>query len=105
VLGDKTRSRGTPLPVAIVRQPAANFIRKHFHMRTHMLSAALITAAQTTQTPPSPGFYIDEAREGGNPKISFSLAACIPDFPLPLHPFPPKAQLFTDRRDHAAVEI
>src|SRR6516225_12134657 len=37
MLGDKTRSRGTPLPVAIVQQPAANFIRNHFHIRSHVL--------------------------------------------------------------------
>src|SRR5215467_1850834 len=36
VLGDKTRSRGTPLPVTIVRQPAANFIRNHFHIPRHL---------------------------------------------------------------------
>jgi hypothetical protein len=38
-------------------------------------------------------FYIDEAGEGGN---LFFASGLHPDFPLPLHPFPPKSQIFTD---------
>src|SRR5215469_8575545 len=86
MLGDKTRSRGTPLPVAIVRQPAANFIRNHFHIARPQ-SAVPTTAAPPAQ-PSSPGFYIADAGEGGNP---FALSACTPDFPLPLQPHPPES--------------
>ena len=99
MLGDKTRSRGTPLPVAIVQQPAANFIRNHFHIRSHV-PAASITGAQTGLT--SPSFYIDEAGEGGNP---FSLLGCILDFPLPLHPVPRNRRYSQTGRERSAVEI
>src|SRR5215469_7681347 len=50
MLGDKTRSRGTPLLVAIVRQPAANFIRNHFHIRSHVPFRCFHKGAPTPPT-------------------------------------------------------
>jgi len=88
MLGDRTRSRGTPLPVAIVRHLAANFIRNHFHIASRNAPRLFHNRSSAGPTPPSPGFYIAGAGEGGNP---FLLFGCSPDFPLPLQPHPPKS--------------
>src|SRR5215472_1458084 len=94
MLGDRTRSRGTPLPVAIVRHPATNFIRNHFHIASRNAPRLFHNRSSAGPTPPSPGFYIAVAGEGGNP---FLLFGCSPDFPLPLQPHPQQAQIFTNR--------
>src|SRR5215469_4669951 len=88
VFGVKTRSRGTPLLVAIVRLPAEIFIRNHFHIRNPVPLRFSCTRTSGDPTPPSPGFYSDGAGEGGNP---FALSGCTPDFPLPLQPHPPES--------------
>src|SRR5215468_7860787 len=85
MLGDRTRSRGPPLPDAIVWQPAANFIRNHFHigtptpLRNRSSRRSNCSLARLLQCC---------AGEGGNP---FALLECCPDFPLPLQPHPPKS--------------
>jgi hypothetical protein len=90
VLGDKTRSRGTPLPDAIVGQPAANFIRNHFHIRSHLPLRCFHNRSVDVV------FYIDEAGEGGNP---FSLRAAFLISPFPCTPSPEIADI------HRPVEM
>src|SRR5215467_12432605 len=103
MLGDRTRSRGTPLPVAIVRHLAANFIRNHFHIASRNAPRLFHNRSSPGPTPPSPGFYIAGAGEGGNP---FLLFGCSPDFPLPLQPHPPKKRRYSQTgRERSAVEI
>src|SRR5215469_4510864 len=92
MLGDRTRSRGTPLPVAIVRQPAANFIRNHFHIASRNAPRLFHNRSSAGPTPPSPGFYIDGAGGGGWSALFFCCVA-----PFPCNPIPQKAQIFTNR--------
>src|SRR5262249_60037356 len=84
VFGVKTRSRGTPLPVAIVRQPAATFIRNHFHIRSHMPCSAFHNRSADGRREAS---TLMKQGKGGNP---FSFLAAFPKFPPPPRPPPPK---------------
>ena len=99
MLGDRTRSRGPPLPDAIVRQPAANFIRNHFHIGT---PTPLRNRSSGSPTVPSPGFY--SAVQGkGEIALRFWNAVQIP--PSPATPSPRKRSYPQTGRDHSAVEI
>jgi hypothetical protein len=94
-----TRSGGTPPLAAIVRHPAENFIRNHFHIRFQHKP----DIPKTEHSNPSMQcFYIADAGEGG---ILFQLSGCTRCPPSPA-PHPPKAQIFTDRlRSHCCGNL
>src|SRR6516225_8818709 len=88
VLGDKTRSRGTPLPSR--HCSAAQLQTSSATISTFVVtcpSAASITGAPTAS--PSPSFYIDEAGEGGKFLSTSGLHSRFPPSPAP---HPPKSQ-------------
>src|SRR5215469_8914650 len=86
MLGDKTRSRGTPLPVAIVRQPAANFIRNHFHIRSHVPLRCFHNRELADGHPRQASTLLMQGK--GEIPFRFSAASRFPPSPAP-HP-PPK---------------
>jgi len=66
----RTRSSGMPLPVAIVRQPAENFIRNYFHNFPETHSPCNTGRTPLFEREPNPivqSFYIDDAEEGECP--------------------------------------
>ena len=87
-----TRSGGTPPLAAIVRQPAENFIRNHFHIRfQHKLDIP-----KTEHSNPSKQcFYLADAGEGG----SYSNSRDARVAPFPCTPSPQGADF------HRPVEI
>src|SRR5215831_960200 len=94
VFGVKTRSRGTPLLVAIVRLPAEIFIRNHFHIRNPVPLRFPTPRPAVTQLHPRQASTVMVQGKG---EIPLRFRGALQISPFPCNPIPPKAQLFTDR--------